>query len=47
MNIRNNRYLNYWVILFCILMPVVIALALMPKESPMIMTEEDKIKTEG
>ncbi|UBM61105.1 MFS transporter [Candidatus Sulfidibacterium hydrothermale] len=46
MSIKNNAYLNDWMILFCILMPVVIALTLMTKESPMIITEKDKMKGE-
>jgi len=47
MSIRNNQYLNYWMILFCILMLVVIGLTLMTKESPMIITEKDKMNAEG
>ncbi len=46
MSIKNNAYLNDWMILFSILMPVVIALTLMTKESPMIITEKDKMKAE-
>lgn len=46
MSIRNNFYLNGWMILFCILMPVVVLLTLMTKESPMIITEKDKMKAE-
>lgn len=44
MSIKNNAYLNDWMILFSLLMPVVIALTLMTKESPMIITEKDKMK---
>jgi MFS family permease len=44
MSIKNNAYLNDWMILFCILMPVVIVLTLMTKESPMIITEKDKME---
>jgi len=33
-------------ILFSILMPVVVVLTLMTKESPMIITEKDKMKVE-
>ena len=47
MSIKNNAYLNDWMILFCLLMPVVIALTLMTKESPMIITEKDKMKAEA
>ncbi len=46
MSIRNNFYLNAWMILFSILMPVVVVLTLMTKESPMIITEKDKMKAE-
>ena len=46
MSIRNNFYLNAWMILFSILMPVVVVLTLMTKESPMIITEKDKMKVE-
>jgi len=44
MSMKNNAYLNDWMILFSILMPVVIALTLMTKESPMIITEKDKME---
>ncbi len=47
MSIKNNAYLNDWMILFCLLMPVVILLTLMTKESPMIITEKDKMKAEA
>ncbi len=43
MSIDNNRFLNNWMLLFCILMPMVIMFTLMTKESPMIITEKDKM----
>ena len=46
MSIDNNRFLNNWMLLFCILMPMVIVFTLMAKESPMIITEKDKMKEE-
>ncbi len=46
MSIRDNFYLNGWMILFSILMPVVVVLTLLTKESPMIITEKDKMKAE-
>ncbi len=42
MSMKNNRYINYWMILFSILMPLVIGLVALTKESPMIITEKDK-----
>jgi len=46
MSVRNNRYLNDWMILFSVLMVVVIYLVFMTKESPMIITEKDKMNAE-
>ncbi len=46
MSIKNNAYLNDWMILFSVLMPVVIVLTLMTKESPMIITEKDRMEQE-
>jgi len=47
MSIKNKGYLNDWMILFCLLMPLVVGLVMMTKESPMIITEKDKLKTDG
>ena len=46
MSIKNNAYLNDWMLLFSVLMPVVIVLTLMTKESPMIITEKDRMEQE-
>jgi len=46
MSIKNNYYLNDWMILFSVMMPMVIMSVLMTKESPMIITEKDKMKAE-
>jgi len=46
MSIKNNHYLNPWMIAFCILMPLVALSVFFLKESPMIITEKDKIKAE-
>ena len=46
MSIHNNKFLNEWMILFSILMPLVVGMTLMTKESPMIITEKDKMKGE-
>jgi len=43
MSIHNNKFLNEWMILFSIMMPVVVVLTLLTKESPMIITEKDKM----
>ncbi len=47
MSIKNKGYLNDWMILFCLLMPLVVGLVMMTKESPMIITEKDKMKADG
>jgi len=44
MSIRHDRYLNDWMISFSLLMFIVVGLVLMTKESPMIITEKDKIR---
>jgi MFS family permease len=46
MSIKNKGYLNDWMILFCLLMPLVVGLVMMTKESPMIITEKDKMEAE-
>jgi len=46
MSIKNKGYLNDWMILFCLLMPLVVALVMMTNESPMIITEKDKMEAE-
>ncbi len=46
MSIHSNLYLNNYMLLFCILMPLVVGFTLMTKESPMIITEKDKMKGE-
>lgn len=43
MSLYNNAFLNDWMILFSVLMFFVVGMALMTKESPMIITEKDKI----
>jgi len=43
MSIQKARYLNDWMILFSVLMIGVIMLVLKTKESPMIITEKDKM----
>lgn len=43
MSLYNNDFLNDWMILFSVLMFFVVGMALMTKESPMIITEKDKI----
>lgn len=44
MSIRHDKYLNDWMISFSLLMFIVVGLVLMTKESPMIITEKDKIR---
>ena len=46
MSIKNNYYLNDWMILFSVMMPMVIFAVMMTKESPMIITEKDKMEAE-
>ena len=43
MSLWHDKYLNAWMISFSLLMFIVIGLVLMTKESPMIITEKDKI----
>ncbi|MBE0650660.1 MAG: MFS transporter [Bacteroidales bacterium] len=44
MSMRHNHYIHDWMISFSLLMFLVVGLVLMTKESPMIITEKDKIR---
>jgi MFS family permease len=44
MSMRHNHYIHAWMISFSLLMFVVVGLVLLTRESPMIITEKDKIK---
>jgi hypothetical protein len=44
MSMRHDKFLNDWMISFSLLMFVVVGLVLMTRESPMIITEKDKIR---
>ncbi len=46
MSIKNNLYLNNYMILFSVMMFAVVVLVLLTKESPMIITEKDRIAAE-
>ncbi|MBN2638729.1 MAG: MFS transporter [Bacteroidales bacterium] len=44
MSMHQNKFINTWMISFSILMFIVVGLVLKTKESPMIITEKDKIR---
>ena len=43
MSYKNNIFLNHWMIAFCVLIPLVALSVFFTKESPMIITEKDKM----